>query len=136
MAYGVKQKQKIFDSICELIIGGMSLRKALLTINNFPAITFFKWLREDELKAKQYARATQERADLMFEDILDIADEAPKRMKTKSGTCIDTGHIQDKGVRIGARQWILGRMAPKKYGNIPELNGKDEDNEITIKIVE
>ena len=136
MAYSSKQKQKIFDEICDLIVNGMSLRKALLNCNNLPAKTFFVWLREDELRGKQYARATQERAELIFEDILDIADERPERMETKNGTCIDTGYVQDKGVRIGARQWVLGKMMPKKYGNTPDIKDTETDNEITIKVID
>ena len=136
MAYSAKQKQKIFDDICDLIVNGMSLRKALLNCNNLPAKTFFVWLRDDEFKGKQYARATQERAELIFEDILDIADERPERMDTKNGTCIDAGYVQDKGVRIGARQWVLGKMAPKKYGTTPDHEDKNDDNEIIINIID
>jgi hypothetical protein len=135
MAYSEEEKIKIFDDICEKIIQGKSLRTALKELNTIPTKTFFVWLREDEDKSKQYARATIERADLMFEDMLDIADEQPERMETKNGTCIDTGHIQDKRVRIGTRQWALSKMMPKKYGNTPDETNS-EDNELIIKIVE
>ena len=135
MAYSEKEKQDIFDAICEKIVLGKSLRTALKELNNFPAPTFFEWLREDENKSKQYARATDERAELMFEDMLDIADEQPERMETKTGTCIDSGHIQDKRVRIDTRKWALSKMMPKKYGNNPTNDDEDSDNEIIVKRV-
>ena len=133
MAYSEEQRQEIFDSICDIIISGKSLRTALSKVK-LSSQTFFVWIREDEIMSKQYAQATVERAELMFEDMLDIADKAPRLTNTKFGTTVDTGDIQHKKVKIDTRKWALSKMNPKKYGNIPD--GSDEsDNEITITIV-
>ena len=135
MAYSKKQKQKIFDDICDLLVSGKSLRTALKEVN-FSYKTFYEWIREDKNKSEQYARATIERAELMFEDMLDIADKIPELTKTKFGTSIDTGDVQHQRLRVDTRKWALSKMMPKKYGNASEANDKDEDSEITIKIVE
>ena len=133
MEYSAKEKQTKFDAICDIIISGKSLRTALSKVK-LSSQTFFVWIREDEIMSKQYAQATAERAELMFEDMLDIADKAPKLTNTKFGTTVDTGDIQHKRVKIDTRKWALSKMNPKKYGNIPD--GSDEsDNEITITIV-
>lgn len=133
MEYSAKEKQTKFDAICDIIISGKSLRTALSKVK-LSSQTFFVWIREDEIMSKQYAQATVERAELMFEDMLDIADKAPKLTNTKFGTTVDTGDIQHKRVKIDTRKWALSKMNPKKYGNIPD--GSDEsDNEITITIV-
>ena len=133
MEYSAKEKQTKFDAICDIIISGKSLRTALSKVK-LSSQTFFIWIREDEIMSKQYAQATVERAELMFEDMLDIADKAPKLTNTKFGTTVDTGDIQHKRVKIDTRKWALSKMNPKKYGNIPD--GSDEsDNEITITIV-
>lgn len=133
MEYSAKEKQTKFDAICDIIISGKSLRTALSKVK-LSSQTFFVWIREDEIMSKQYAQATVERAELMFEDMLDIADQAPKLTNTKFGTTVDTGDIQHKRVKIDTRKWALSKMNPKKYGNIPD--GSDEsDNEITITIV-
>lgn len=132
MEYSAKEKQTKFDAICDIIISGKSLRTALSKVK-LSSQTFFVWIREDEIMSKQYAQATVERAELMFEDMLDIADKAPKLTNTKFGTTVDTGDIQHKRVKIDTRKWALSKMNPKKYGNIPD--GSDEsDNEITITI--
>jgi len=143
MAYTVKQKQKIFDEICDLIVNGYSLRSALLTLNNIHASDFFRWLRDDEEKNKQYARASVERAEFMREEILDIADDGSndwmERFNKKGesiGFEVNKEHIQRSKLRTDVRHWHMSKVNPKKYGNVPESNGKDEDNEITIKIVE
>ena len=133
MEYSAKEKQTKFDAICDIIISGKSLRTALSKVE-LSSQTFFVWIREDEIMSKQYAQATVERAELMFEDMLDIADKAPKLTNTKFGTTVDTGDIQHKRVKIDTRKWALSKMNPKKYGNTPD--GSDEsDNEITITIV-
>ena len=135
MAYSEEQKTKIFDNICEIIVNGKSLRTALKSSKvKIDVSTFFVWLREDEIKSKQYAQATIERAELMFEDMLDIADKEPATMATKTGRCIDSASVQDKRVRIDTRKFALSKMMPKKYGNIPD-GSDDSDNEITITIV-
>lgn len=133
MEYSAKEKQTKFDAICDIIISGKSLRTALSKVK-LSSQTFFVWIREDEILAKQYAQATVERAELMFEDMLDIADKAPKLTNTKFGTTVDTGDIQHKRVKIDTRKWALSKMNPKKYGNITD-ESDELDNEITITIV-
>ena len=133
MEYSANEKQTKFDAICDIIISGKSLRTALTKVK-LSSQTFFIWIREDEILSKQYARATCERAELMFEDMLDIADKSPKLTNTKFGTTVDTGDIQHKRVKIDTRKWALSKMNPKKYGNIPEQKDNG-DNEIIINIV-
>ena len=75
MAYSKKEIETKFNTICELIAEeGISLRKALKEVK-LGSATFYEWLEADEEKAKQYARASNERADKMFEDIIDISDD-------------------------------------------------------------
>lgn len=137
MAYSEEQKQKIFDNICEIIVNGKSLRTALKSSKvKIDVSTFFVWMREDENKSNQYARATIERAELMFEDMIDIADKSPERTATKFGTMIDSGDVQNRRLKVDARKWALSKMMPKKYGNIPEVEDKNDDNEIIINIID
>ena len=135
MAYSAKEKQTKFDAICDIIISGKSLRTALSKVK-LSSQTFFVWIREDEIMSKQYAQATVERAELMFEDMLDIADKTPKLTKTKFGTTVDTGDIQHKRVKIDTRKWALSKMNPKKYGSTPDSEDKNDDNEIIINIID
>ena len=127
MAYTDIEKQKIFDSICELIINGKSLRTALKENNNLSAQTFFIWLREDDDKSKQYARATTERAELMFEDMFDIADDSTSDYtQTESGQIFNSEHLQRSKLRVDTRKWALSKMMPKKYGDKLDLTTDGE----------
>ena len=138
--YSEKQRQQIFDDICELIISGKSLRFALNEVS-LPAKTFFVWLRDNEVLSKQYARATTERAELMFEDMFDIADDGTNDWMEKKndkgegvGWSINGEHIQRSRVRIDTRKWALSKMMPKKYGAKAEQVEESENNTPTIKI--
>jgi hypothetical protein len=125
-AYSEQNKTKIFDSICEYIVNGKSLRTALKEVD-LPAKTFFIWLRDDEAKSKQYARATEERAELMFEDMFEIADDnSNDYIQTENGKTLNSEHIQRSRLRVDTRKWALSKLMPKKYGDKIDVTSDGE----------
>jgi len=138
--YSEEEKTEIFDDICTGIINGLSLRAILNQLDRIPAKTFFEWLREDEEKGKQYARATLERSELMFEDMIDIADDSSNdyiKVDIGDGVSVDkvnSEHIQRSRLRVDTRKWALSKMNPKKYGDKLALGG-DPDNPIVSQVV-
>ena len=123
MAYTPEQRTDIINRICEHISENKaSLRDALKLDGMPPAITFYDWIDSDELKAKQYARACEERADAIFEEIIDISDDGTNDWMTKRIGDLDievvnTEHIQRSKLRVDSRKWMLSKMNPKKYGD-------------------
>lgn len=99
---------------------------------------FYDLLTKDEALAEKYARAREAQADYLADEILSIVDEPPKR--TPSGT-VDSGDVADKRLRMDARKWHAGKLAPKKYGDKIALGGDDDMpainviTEITRKII-
>ena len=134
MNYTIEDKKRILDAICNSIVSGKSLRTALKE-NNFNTCTFFDWIGKNDEMAKQYARAMEIRAQMMFEDMLDIANEKPERMATEYGDRVDNGDVQDKKVKIDAMKWGMAKMMPKKYGDKIDDHSDKTDNEIIIKLV-
>lgn len=118
MAYSEEKKQESFDYIISEIISGKSLRYALDT-NGMPSSqTFYKWLEEDEEKSKQYARACESRELLLLDEILEIADKQGQDIiETDNGPVINHNIIQRNRLQMEARQWVLGKLNPSKYGN-------------------
>ena len=115
MAY---DKEKVFPIILSEIEEGASLR-SILKREEMPSRTiFFEWLHNDESKVNQYARACELRAEHIFEDILEIADESSGDKKyTDTGEVIDSEYVARSRIKIDARKWMLGKMNPKKYGD-------------------
>lgn len=122
--------QELADRICEQLAMGRSIR-SICKEEDMPAVsTFFKWLREYKEFSKQYARAKQESADAMAEEILYIADtteegetvtEKPDGVEVKRGDML--GH---RKLRIDTRKWLMAKMKPKKYGDKIDVTSGDE----------
>ena len=106
MAKSKEDKAKLFDEIIlEIGIEGKSLRDALK--GRMSSAMFFELIK-DENNQKRYARATEERADLLAEEILSIAD---------NGSNADNVIVQRDRLRIDSRKWLLSKLQPKKYGD-------------------
>jgi len=132
MAYTDERKEECFDYIISKIESGKSLRYALST-NGMPSSkTFYQWLENEDDKVKRYAHACEQRELILLDEILEIADKQGEDVIEKDGVEI-TNHnvIQRNKLQIEARQWILGKLRPEKYGNKTILAG---DEKAPIKI--
>lgn len=138
MAYSVTEIEKCFDLICKKITKGQALRTILKDADMPSSSTFYIWLDSDEIKSKQYARATELRADNIFEDIIDIADDNRKDLLTdKDGNeRTNSDVIQRSRLMVDARKWYLSKLNPKKYGDKIEttLEGGDKPIQHVIKL--
>lgn len=96
--------------------------------DDMPGVTtVFKWIRENEEFAKQYARATEERTEAMAEDILDISDDGTNDWMEVNGRDVpDSEAIQRSKLRVDTRKWIMSKMKPKKYGDKLDLTSGGE----------
>lgn len=104
--------QALADEICEHIGDGKSLRSFCEQEGRPSAPTVCRWLRMEETAwfAEQYARAREVQADALFNDILDIVDQAEDPQIAR--------------LRMDARKWMAGKLRPKVYGDKVELGGK------------
>jgi hypothetical protein len=89
--------------LCELVADGKSLKEAC-ELPNMPARrTVYKWLAEHNNFMLMYARAREERADLVADEIITIADTETDPQKARN--------------RIDARKWWAARVNPRQYGD-------------------
>jgi len=109
----------LFRKVLLDIERGASLRSALKKNGPLSSQTFTKWCDIDENMAKRYTRATIKRAEAIFEDILNIADENLKDVYIDPDGIERTDHdvIQRARLRVDARKWVLAKMHPTKYGD-------------------
>lgn len=140
MAYSAKQKQTIFNGICDNVVKNkISFNKAIED-SEITIMTFYRWLTKNESFKQSYNYAREIRSDVLFEEIIEIADtpeEGSKVKYTPKGTITETGDMTDhRRLKIDARKWVVSKMNPKKYGNTPDADDKNDDNEITINIID
>jgi len=133
MAYSPEDKSEIIKKVLSVIETGLSLRKAILELNIVSRDTFNEWLKEDKEISDQYARACEHRADTIFEEILDIADETSRdTIYTDKGEIPNGEWMARSRLRVDARKWMLGKMNPKKYGDKVQ---NEHSGEITTNII-
>ena len=130
MAY---DKDIFFPMILSEIEEGNSLRSVLSKKDMPSRYTFFEWLKDDDGKANQYARACEVRAEGIFEDILEIADNSSNdTIYTDKGEIPNSEWIARSRLKVDARKWMLGNINPKKYG---ERIQQEHSGEITQTII-
>lgn len=86
--------------------------------------TVLRWIaRHDEFR-DQYARAKQEGAEAIAEEMFDIADDGSNDWMEKMdaegnayGWQLNGEHVQRSKLRIETRKWYLSKIMPKKYGD-------------------
>lgn len=121
--------QAVADEICDRIAKGESLRKICGAERDdfLPGqTTVYRWLRDNESFAKQYARAREEQADT-------YADRAVDEALTATDAAIGR-------LKMDALKWAAGKLAPKKYGDKVALTGGGEGDApiqtaVTVKFV-
>jgi hypothetical protein len=123
MAYTNKQIEDIFSKIIEEVSNGRALRNVLKDEGMPSSSTFYIWLEENEDKSKQYARACEVRADQIFDEILDIADDGTNDtyVNEKGQEVTDQEVIGRSRLRVDSRKWIASKLNPKKYGDSSKL---------------
>ena len=114
--------EELGKTICAKLSAGESLRSICREDAMPNADTVYNWLLDNDksLFSEQYARARASQAELMFEELLEIADDADKVIKSgaekKSGA-----YAQNQRLRVDTRKWYLSKVLPKKFGDKLDL---------------
>jgi hypothetical protein len=102
-----KFTDEIADQVCVGLIEGQTLRK-ICTPKEMPdKATILRWLAVHDTFATKYARAREIQAEAHHEELIEIAD-APYETSEE---------VQQAKLRVATRQWIMSKIAPKKYGD-------------------
>ncbi len=90
------------DLICELIAEGSSASSACKAAG-IRLSTLYRWLRSQPAFSNNYARAREDAADTLVDELMRIAQEEPDVHRAR--------------LKIDARKWIAARMKPKSWGD-------------------
>ncbi|WP_368877345.1 ubiquitin carboxyl-hydrolase [Providencia vermicola] len=114
---------EVADDICALIADGESLRSVCKRKGMPNTTKVMRWLRENPDFREQYAKAMESRADAVFEELFDIADDVSE----------ESAAVAKAKLRIDTRKWALSRMSPKKYGDkiSQDIDVKSSDGSMT-----
>lgn len=120
--------QELADNICAQLAEGISLR-TICNADDMPdKSSVFRWLRIHDEFLDQYARAKENSADALLEDMLHIADDTNEE-------------VQRSRLRVDVRKWAASKLKPKKYGDkvsqeISGPNGGPIDMSWTVEVMD
>lgn len=120
---------EVGEDICNLLMLGESLR-SICKRPGMPAIrTVMYWLQRHEDFMQQYARAREVQAELLAEEIIEIADDSAGDVIVDEDGREQTNHerVARSRLRVDARKWYASKLAPKRYGDRVQ-----HDQKITI----
>lgn len=99
---------ELVAAICERIASGEPLTK-ICAADDMPGMsTVYRWLVSHSEFREIYARAREDQADTLADEVLKIADEEGKDPQTQR-------------LRVDARKWVAAKLKPKKYGEKTEV---------------
>jgi hypothetical protein len=134
MARPTKYSAATAQRICERLMRAESLRRICKSPDMPSIATVCSWLaNRDHPFLEQYARARRIQAELLADEIIDIADNSTNdfmERERENGTklrAFDHENVQRSKLRLEARKWVAAKLLPKKYGdrNSIELTGQD-----------
>jgi hypothetical protein len=127
---------------CDLISQGKSVVDICAMEGQPSRDSVYAWMREREDFSDMYARAREERADRLFEELFEIADKP----------CTNQVEVQQQRNRLDTRKWALSKLAPRKYGDrlehdhkggldfrpaiLIQVGGEPEPVEVSGKVIE
>jgi hypothetical protein len=106
-------------TIVDMLTLGDSVGKISKAIDRRPS-TIFNWIDNDPELLDLYARAKQAKAQLLAEEVIEIADD--ENLKP-----------EDKRIRVDARKWVAGKYYGKLFGDkiTTEHTGRIETTDLS-----
>lgn len=134
-----KYSLELAKEICKLIAHGKSV-VSICQKEGMPNYTTVRdWIANNEEFSNLYARAKEDQADYLAEEIIAIADDSSEDelfVDTNDGSAKrvqNSEFINRSRLRVDTRKWIASKLKPKKYGDRMQVAG-DSDAPLTIRI--
>lgn len=96
-------REEQIEQICVELAEGKSLR-SICRENGWKESSIRYWLNKSEESFAQYAHARELQADVLFDEILEIADGKHESAKMD---------VQERRLQIDARKWMAGKLRGK-----------------------
>lgn len=115
------------DELCDHIASGGHMA-GFCQPRGFSYATMLRWLEASPERAKFYARAREDRADMLADEIVSISDEAETKLKADGedvALVLDATAVQRNKLRVDARKWTASKLKPRSYGDKMALTDGD-----------
>lgn len=132
--------EKMAVDICARLATGEPLVRICKDGGMPNVVTVYRWLAAHEDFRNMYARAREDQADTLADEIIAISDEYVKAQKTTKKANGDeevvTGDAVERSrLRVEARKWVAAKLKPRKYGDAMKLEGAGPNGEHMMQAV-
>ena len=118
------------EALCDAVAEGSSLL-AFCKTNGFSYSSVSRWIYDERApeRAVNYARAREDRADALADEIVAISEEdrLVRTIDPETGeiadVTFDATAVQRNRLRVDARKWVAAKMKPRVYGEKVAVGG-------------
>ena len=117
----IPYSEELAIQICEELSNGVSLQKICARADMPAQGTIYRMLAQEAFFREIYARARENAAHTLFDQMLDIADDSSRDL-LEDGSA-NNAAIARARLQIDTRARVAGKLAPRVYGErIEQLN--------------
>lgn len=135
-----KYTPQIGEQICELTASSSKSLHTIAKEVGIPYGTIRSWIYTTPEFSVIYARAKDDQADFLAEEIVEIADDSSGDTEEVDlgGVKVQVENkefVQRSKLRIDARKWVAAKLKPKRYGDKLDVtsDGEKLNQEVIIK---
>ncbi len=115
-----KYTPELVEVICTEIAHGRSLVSICKEDSMPDYATVKRWLNKHEAFRAEYARAREDQADYLADEIVAISDDGKNDTYVDEAGKVKTNWdvIGRSKLRVDARKWIAAKLRPKRWGDM------------------
>lgn len=128
MAAWIASLEDPIRTICDYIADGGHMT-GYARENGLAYTNLRDWVEADAERSRAYARAREDRADKLADEIVEIADELTIEAKHDGEDVrlsVDGNAIQRNRLRVDARKWVAAKLRPQIYGDRTTVEGNPD----------
>ena len=114
------------ESLCAHVMSGGHMAE-YCKARGINYTTMLKWLNADPLRSEMYARAREDRADKIADEIVAISDEVEVAARYDGEDVkltLDAAAVARNRLRVDARKWVASKLKPRTYGDKLDLTAE------------
>lgn len=132
--------QEMADLICERVsTHSCGLQRLCNMFDDMPVkSTINLWRSQFPAFSAQYALAKLKQADLLAEEIIEIADDSRGdiTINEQGEEVINSEFVARSRLRIDTRKWLASKLLPKQYGDKTQTEVTVRNHEDELKALE
>lgn len=114
-------KPGAIEELCDYVLGGGHLA-GFCKERGYNYTSAARWIDASPERTGLYARAREERAELLADEIVSISDETEVLhiIDEETGAVeikLDATAVARNRLRVDARKWVAAKLKPRKYGD-------------------